>query len=129
MTEIESNENGDTIKEEESDSENEENGGTMEVNAAENDVDDDFEKRYNMDAYDDGDDDNTLSLANLMSHANPRDDQYLVNPDMDDDQSDIEDSNIKPTDNLLLVGHVEGNASILEVYGRILCLKAGLRSS
>ena len=121
MTEIESNENGDTIKEEESDSENEENGGTMEVNAAENDVDDDFEKRYNMDAYDDEDDDNTLSLANLMSHANPRDDQYLVNPDMDDDQSDIEDSNIKPTDNLLLVGHVEGNASILEVYGKIFC--------
>ena len=121
MTEIESNENGDTIKEEESDSENEENGGTMEVHADENDVDDDFEKRYNMDAYDDEDDDNTLSLANLMSHANPRDDQYLVNPDMDDDQSDIEDSNIKPTDNLLLVGHVEGNASILEVYGRILC--------
>ena len=31
--------------------------------------------------------------------------------------SDIEDEIIKPNDNLLLVGHVEGNASILEVYG------------
>ena len=32
--------------------------------------------------------------------------------------SDIEDMIIKPTDNMVLVGHVEGNASILEVYGK-----------
>ena len=54
-----------------------------------------------------------------MAHANQREDKYLINPDEDDDQSDIEDNVIKPNDNLLLVGHVEGNASILEVYGNI----------
>jgi hypothetical protein len=51
-----------------------------------------------------------------MAHADQREDKYLINPDADDDQSDIEDNIIKPDDNLLLVGHVEGNASILEVY-------------
>ena len=34
-----------------------------------------------------------------------------------DSESDTEDIRIKPTDNLILVGHVEGNASILEIYG------------
>lgn len=34
-----------------------------------------------------------------------------------DDDSEKEDDIIKPNDNLLLVGHVEGDASILEVYG------------
>ena len=34
-----------------------------------------------------------------------------------DDASDAEDFEIRPTDNLILVGHVEGDASILEVYG------------
>lgn len=34
------------------------------------------------------------------------------------DDSDKEDDYIKKTDNLILVGHVEGAASILEVYGK-----------
>lgn len=34
------------------------------------------------------------------------------------DDSEKEDDIIKPTDNLILVGHVEGDASILEVYGK-----------
>lgn len=42
--------------------------------------------------------------------------------DDEDDKSDEEDFKIKSTDNLLLVGHVEGNASILEVYGQFLVL-------
>ena len=50
--------------------------------------------------------------------VNPKDDPYLRDLD-DDEKSDIEDFNIKPTDNLILVGHVEGNAAILEVYGTI----------
>lgn len=33
--------------------------------------------------------------------------------------SDAEDDIIKPNDNLLLVGHVESDASVLEVYGLI----------
>ena len=39
---------------------------------------------------------------------------------MEDDQSDIEDYNIKTSDNLLLVGHVDGNAAVLEVYGNLI---------
>lgn len=35
----------------------------------------------------------------------------------DDEDSEKEDDLIKPTDNLVLIGHVEGDASILEVYG------------
>ena len=50
--------------------------------------------------------------------VNPKDDPYLRDLD-DDEKSDIEDFNIKPTDNLILVGHVEGNAAVLEVYGTI----------
>ena len=121
LTEVESGEhpeNGST-KENEPDSETEGGDANTAMDAtAEND--DDFEKRYNMDAYDDDEDDNTagLGIGNLMAHANQREDKYLINPDADDDKSDIEDNIIKPDDNLLLVGHVEGNASILEVYGK-----------
>merc|ERR1711970_331393 len=93
LTEVESGEhpeNGSTTKNE-PDSETEEGDAdaTMDI-TAEND-DDDFEKRYNMDAYDDEDDDNTagLGIGNLMAHANQRDDKYLRDPDEDDDQSDI----------------------------------------
>lgn len=35
------------------------------------------------------------------------------------DDSEKEDDIVKPTDNLILVGHVEGDASILEVYGKV----------
>lgn len=39
--------------------------------------------------------------------------------DAPDDQEDSEDDDdlIKPTDNLIVVGHVEDDASVLEVYG------------
>jgi hypothetical protein len=59
-----------------------------------------------------------IDLGDLVAHSDPRQDEYLENPEEDDDASDVEDIIIKPTDNLLLVGHVEGEASILEVYGR-----------
>lgn len=58
-----------------------------------------------------------LDIGDLVSYADQKQDDYLVDPDQDDDDSDIEDITIKPTDNLILVGHVEGEASILEVYG------------
>jgi len=63
--------------------------------------------------------DNGLGLGGLVAFANSKSDPYLGGID-DDDESDVEDFKIKPTDNLLLVGHVEGNASILEVYGKII---------
>lgn len=35
----------------------------------------------------------------------------------DGEDSEAEDDKIKPTDNLLLVGHVDDDAASLEVYG------------
>ena len=78
------------------------------------DGDRDIEKIYGLDNYDDEETDNGLTIGGMV--FNPQDDPYLRNIE-DDERSDIEDFNIKPTDNLILVGHVEGNAAILEVYG------------
>lgn len=62
-----------------------------------------------------------LGLGGLVSFADTKSDPYMLKQDEEDDKSDEEDFKIKPTDNLLLVGHVEGNASILEVYGELNC--------
>ena len=89
--------------------------GTDESGGADRDID----KIYGLDTYDD-DDENEVGMALGGMVLNPRGDPYLKNLDADDDddeKSDIEDFNIKPTDNLILVGHVEGEAAILEVYG------------
>lgn len=37
-----------------------------------------------------------------------------------DSDSEKEDDIIKPEDNLIIVGHVEGDASILEVYSKLI---------
>lgn len=79
-------------------------------------------KEYDLDNYDDdGANQGASSLfgiGDLISHADPREDPYVMDPNFEDDASDIEDFVIKPTDNLLLAGHVEGDASTLEVYGK-----------
>ena len=105
------------VTEKEENDEEEENEGEEVI---EEQDDQDIVQKYGLDNYDDeNDEEDKGDLANLISHANPRDDPYLVNPDMDDDLSDIEDYTIKDSDNLLLVGHVDGNAAVLEVYGRL----------
>lgn len=46
----------------------------------------------------------------------------MINPEEDENSesdSEKEDDVIKPDDNLILVGHVEGDASVLEVYGKL----------
>ncbi|TRY73816.1 hypothetical protein TCAL_02578 [Tigriopus californicus] len=76
-------------------------------------------QEYAMDDYDQEDpDDNagSLGLGRLVTFADPRQDPYLQDPDLDDDDSDVEDMIIKPTDNLLAVGHIEGDAPTLEIY-------------
>ena len=83
------------------------------------DGDRDIDKIYGLDTYDDEENDNGLTIGGMV--FNPQDDPYLRNIE-DDERSDIEDFNIKPTDNLILVGHVEGNAAILEVYGMYIYL-------
>lgn len=42
----------------------------------------------------------------------------LFHTQTDGPDSDEEDDIIKPDDNLLLVGHVESDASVLEVYSK-----------
>ena len=73
------------------------------------------------------DGDGGLGIGSLVTFSDPKHDPYLTIPDgmagekeQDlESNSDIEDMRIKPTDNMVLVGHVEGNASILEVYGKL----------
>merc|ERR1711915_644860 len=55
-----------------------------------------------------------LGLGDLTAYADPKDDPYLSI--MDKDEGDEEDFKIRGTDNLLLVGHVEGDSSTLEVW-------------
>lgn len=61
--------------------------------------------------------DGSLGLGRLVTFADPRQDPYLQDPNLDDDDSDVEDMIIKPTDNLVAVGHIEGDAPTLEIYG------------
>ena len=59
------------------------------------------------------------SIGDLVTFANPRDDPYYQKEGGEgdaDDASDAEDFRIRPTDNLIVVGHVEGDAAVLEVY-------------
>ena len=111
-------------EDEESDNEDNPDQSNVEVENGTNEgegsaADRDIDKIYGLDTYDD-DDENEVGMALGGMVLNPRGDPYLKNLDADDDddeKSDIEDFNIKPTDNLILVGHVEGEAAILEVYG------------
>ncbi len=85
------------------------------------DAKDDFEKEYDLANYEDEDEkaaeSGQLDLGDLVAFADPKQDPYLKSNDEDEeDKSDAEDVEIRPTDNLVLVGHVEGDASILEVY-------------
>ena len=64
----------------------------------------------------------TMNLGDLVMFPDGRDDPYLREEaaGLDDDASDVEDLTIKPDDNLVLVGHQEGDKATLEVYGRAL---------
>ncbi|XP_067000824.2 periodic tryptophan protein 1 homolog [Anabrus simplex] len=75
-------------------------------------VDDEF----NFAQYDDesGNPDALMGLGNLAVFASTSKDPYVTVPD--DSDSENEDDVISPNDNLIVVGHVEDDASILEVY-------------
>lgn len=55
----------------------------------------------------------TLGIGSLAELENDAEENFS-----ESDDSDKEDEIIKSTDNLILVGHVEGDASSLEVYGK-----------
>ncbi len=64
-----------------------------------------------------------LHFGDVISLSAPGEDD-LLDPDMSDEESDVEDITVKPTDNLLLLGHVEGEAASLDVYGTLFSLAA-----
>ncbi|XP_012222088.1 periodic tryptophan protein 1 homolog [Linepithema humile] len=68
---------------------------------------------YNFEAYDNEADDMHFHVANIASFGTDGKDPLITN---DDDDSEKEDDIIKNDDNLILIGHVEGDASILEVF-------------
>ncbi|RZC39972.1 periodic tryptophan protein 1 -like [Asbolus verrucosus] len=83
-------------------------------NEATNDGQSSTQDAYGFDNYDDEDDENTaqaLGISSLAELANDAEDNFS-----ESDDSDKEDEIVKSTDNLILVGHVEGDASSLEIY-------------
>jgi hypothetical protein len=83
----------------------------------------DVSDEYQFDKYDDEDTDPNpmLAIGNLAVYASNTGDPYVtLGKNDDDDDSEKEDDVIKREDNLILVGHVEGDAIILEVYGKFL---------
>nr|XP_023012005.1 periodic tryptophan protein 1 homolog [Leptinotarsa decemlineata] len=69
---------------------------------------------FNFENYDENDEASTanaLGIASLADLPTGAEDNFS-----ESDDSEKEDDLIKPTDNLILVGHVEGDSSILEVY-------------
>ncbi|KAL7648865.1 UNVERIFIED_CONTAM: hypothetical protein RMT77_000785 [Armadillidium vulgare] len=79
---------------------------------------DEFVKKYNFDTYDSESDglENLLKLEKLAVHADNADDPNINEEDEEDASSEIENNKIYPTDNLITVGHIDGDAAILEVY-------------
>lgn len=60
------------------------------------------------------DDVNTLGIGSLAELPNQAEENFS-----DSDDSEKEDDIMKPTDNLILVGRIDGDASIFEVYGKL----------
>ncbi|XP_021926363.1 periodic tryptophan protein 1 homolog isoform X2 [Zootermopsis nevadensis] len=92
--------------------EDSENKGTDEIPVI------DASDEYNFDQYDEEKIklDAMLGIGNLTIYPSNRADPYVTLDGNEDDDSEKEDDVINPKDNLILVGHVEGDASILEVY-------------
>lgn len=57
-----------------------------------------------------------MGIENLAVFSHERQDPLVTNPE-DEDSDEDEDFNLLPTDNLIAVGHIEGDAAILEIYG------------
>jgi len=74
---------------------------------------------YGLDDYDNDDEDeakNLLGFGDIAKFSDPSQDEYLDHTIPDEDDEDIQDFFIRGTDNLILVGHVQGDAATLEVY-------------
>lgn len=95
--------------------------GTTSKKALREDDTIDFDTRYQIKDYDDEEEDEDkmkqlLQLGSMAIHSSNEDDPYITVKDDQDDDSEAENHAILPSDNLIAVGHVEGEAAILEVY-------------
>lgn len=68
---------------------------------------------YNFQAYDEESGSMYCNITSLASFDVHGEENFITN---DDEDSENEDDIIKADDNLVLIGHVEGDASILEVF-------------
>jgi len=96
------------------DGEDEENETTSKVEKTMND-DEKLDAEYGLDDYDDDDDNVLMGMENLTVFADENQDPYVTEAN-DDDSEEEGDFNLLPTDNLIAVGHVEGDAAILEIH-------------
>ncbi|XP_061709081.1 periodic tryptophan protein 1 homolog [Cydia pomonella] len=71
---------------------------------------------FDFEKYDEEDSTNPVGIGTVATLPNLGDLSDNVQIRTDGPDSDEEDDIIKPSDNLLLVGHVESDASVLEVY-------------
>lgn len=82
----------------------------------------DFDSRYQLKDYDEEDEgedkmEQLLQLGSMAIHASNEEDPYVtVKDDQEENDSEVDNHAILPSDNLIAVGHVEGEAAILEVY-------------
>jgi len=79
----------------------------------------DLKSRYDLEDYDEEEDDkmnDLLKLGLMTVHASNDEDPYVTLKDSDEVDSEKENHEIKPEDNLIAVGHLDGDAAILEVH-------------
>jgi len=85
-----------------------------------NNEDTDIIDRYGLDDYEDSSDDEQRNIiggyGNLVQHDSNENDPYLEPDNQSDEESEAEDFNLNPNDNLLLAGRVQEDASSLEVH-------------
>lgn len=70
---------------------------------------------YNFDKYD-NEDENVNNVLGIDTVVDTTGEEEPVA--FSDDDSEKEDDIIKSDDNLIITGHVEGDSSVLEVYGK-----------
>ncbi|XP_054716025.1 periodic tryptophan protein 1 homolog isoform X2 [Uloborus diversus] len=79
---------------------------------------DDIEAKYGLDTYDDDESDEKpfFNISDVVTHVDNKDDEYMTDSEWEDEVEEKEDFIIKDTDNLLAVGHIEDESSVLEIY-------------
>lgn len=58
-----------------------------------------------------------MGMENLTVYTDQAQDPYITAGDNEEDSEEEDDFNLLPTDNLIAVGHIEGDAAILEIHG------------